>query len=441
MVWDEIRSGSFQFNEEMIESLFGYNPDDKRNANRKNRSNDAGQPQYIQIIDAKKAQNLSILLKALNVTTEEVRDALLEGNELPAELLQTLLRMAPTQEEELKLRLFNGEISQLGPAERFLKVLVDIPFAFKRMESLAFMMTFKEEVTNIKESFVTLEVACDELKKSRLFLKLLEAVLKTGNRMNDGTYRGGAQAFKLDTLLKLADVKGTDGKTTLLHFVVQEIIRSEGLKAMRARKENRSISSMKTDDFVEDSTVDESEHYRTLGLQVVSSISSELENVKKAAVIDGDVLTSTVSKLGQSLLKLKNFLNNEMDDSSEENGFYFALVSFVEHSESQVTWLLEEEQRISGLVRKTADYFHGNAGEEGLRLFSIVRDFLLLLDKICTELKLSFAKQASKSGKESSSAKKASLDQNQSIQDMRQKLFPAIADRRVDTSTSDSDDD
>ncbi|XP_057527868.1 formin-like protein 5 isoform X3 [Amaranthus tricolor] len=440
MVWDEIRSGSFQFNEEMIESLFGYNPDDKRGGDQRSKLKDGSQPQLIQLIDAKKSQNLSILLKALNVTTEEVHDALIEGNELPAELLQTLLRMAPTQEEELKLRLFNGDISQLGPAEKFLKALVDIPFAFKRMESLMFMMTFKEEVSAIKESFVTLEVACDELKKSRLFLKLLEAVLKTGNRMNDGTYRGGAQAFKLDTLLKLADVKGTDGKTTLLHFVVQEIIRTEGLKALRAAKENRSISSMKSEDFVEDPNFDSKEHNYTLGLQVVSGISSELENVKKAALVDGDGLTTTVSKLGQSLMKTKMFLENEIENPEGDSGFYQALISFVQLAEGEATWLLEEEQRISGLVRKTADYFHGNAGrEEGLRLFIIVRDFLLLLDKICAEIKQSFAKREKNPSKESSS-KRPSLDQNSSIQDMRQKLFPAIADRRVDDSSSDSDD-
>ena len=59
------------------------------------------------------------------------------------------------------------------------------------------------------------QVASEVLRNSRLFLKLLEAVLKTGNHMNDGTFRGGAQAFKLDTLLKLSDVKGVDGKTTL----------------------------------------------------------------------------------------------------------------------------------------------------------------------------------------------------------------------------------
>jgi hypothetical protein len=73
-----------------------------------------------------------------------------------------------------------------------------------------------------------------------------------GNRMNDGTFRGGPQAFKLDTLLKLSDVKGKDGKTTLLNFAVQETIRSEGVRAARAAKESRSSSSIKSDDLLEE---------------------------------------------------------------------------------------------------------------------------------------------------------------------------------------------
>lgn len=71
--------------------------------------------------------------------------------------------MAPTADEELKLRLYGGELSQLGPAERFLKGVVDIPFAFKRMESLLFMSTFQEELSSIKVSFATLEV-CMQIK-------------------------------------------------------------------------------------------------------------------------------------------------------------------------------------------------------------------------------------------------------------------------------------
>lgn len=74
------------------------------------------------------------------------------------ELLQTLLKMAPTAEEELKLRLFSGNLSQLRPAERFLKVLVGIPFAFKRLESLVFMSCLQEDILMLKEAFATLEV-------------------------------------------------------------------------------------------------------------------------------------------------------------------------------------------------------------------------------------------------------------------------------------------
>ncbi|XP_025633890.1 formin-like protein 5 isoform X1 [Arachis hypogaea] len=96
-------------------------------------------------------------MRALNVTMEEVCDALYEGNELPAEFLQTLLKMAPTTDEQLKLRLFTGELSQLGPADQFLKAMVDMPFAFKRMEALLFMSTLKEELNSTIESFAVLE--------------------------------------------------------------------------------------------------------------------------------------------------------------------------------------------------------------------------------------------------------------------------------------------
>ncbi|KVH99105.1 Actin-binding FH2 [Cynara cardunculus var. scolymus] len=344
---------------------------------------------FIQIIDPKKAQNLSILLKALNVTTEEVSAALKEGNELPIEIVQTLLKMAPTSEEELRLRLYAGDLNRLGPAERFLKA------------------------------------ACIELKKSRLFLKLLEAVLKTGNRMNVGTFRGSATAFKLDTLLKLSDVKGVDGKTTLLHFVVQEIMRSEGLRAVRAAKEGKSVSSIKTEDLLLEPPPEEAdEHYCKLGLEVVSGLSSELENVKEAAIIDADGLTSSVSKLGYALMKARESLNTDMKNLEEqsEDGevdeFWLILSSFVETAEKEITWMLEEEKRIMALVKSTADYFHGNAGkDEGLRLFSVVRDFLIILEKVCKELQAAPIKPPKK--KEDPSSAKTD-DQSQKKGDQNQ---------------------
>ncbi|XP_062106178.1 formin-like protein 3 isoform X2 [Humulus lupulus] len=442
MVWNEISSGSFQFNEEMIETLFGYNNDKNRNERKKESSNGEAPVQYIQIIETKKAQNLAILLRALNVTTEEVIDALQEGNELPVDLLQTLLKVQPTSEEELKLRLYSGDVLLLGPAERFLKILVDIPFAFKRLESLLFLCSFQEEVSSVKESLETLEVACNKLRSSRLFLKLLEAVLKTGNRMNDGTYRGGAQAFRLDTLLKLADVKGTDGKTTLLHFVVKEIIRSEGVRAARTASGSRSMSSVRTEDFAEDVTEGASaEHYRSLGLEVVSGLSNELEDVRKAAVVDVDCLTSSITKMGQSLQKTRTFINSELNSTDDDSEFYRTLASFIEQAEADSTKLLEEEKRIMALVKSTTDYFHGNGGkDEGLHLFVIVRDFLIMLDKVCREVKTSSAKPTKNSNsRKDAPAKPTSPETTHSLSDVRQRLFPAIAERRMEDSSSDED--
>lgn len=260
--------------------------------------------------------------------------------------------------------------------------------------------------------------------------------------MNDGTYRGGAQAFRLDTLLKLSDVKGTDGKTTLLHFVVQEIIRSEGVRAVRAEKNSHpSMSSEKMENFVDDTNEESAaEHYRSLGLQVVSGLSDELEDVKKAAVIDGEGLTSTVSKLGQSLLKSKDFLNNEMKSLDEDSEFHRSLKSFVEKAEADVTWLLEEEKRIMALVKSTADYFHGTAGkDEGLRLFMVVRDFLIMLGKACKEVQDTTMKVAKAAKKESPTVSSPPETRQPPDNDMHRRLFPTIAERRVDFSDSDDD--
>ena len=62
-----------------MESLFGYNPAENNKGNRKKDLASDSSNQYIQIIDARKAQNLSILLRALNVTTAEVVDCIQEG--------------------------------------------------------------------------------------------------------------------------------------------------------------------------------------------------------------------------------------------------------------------------------------------------------------------------------------------------------------------------
>jgi hypothetical protein len=66
--------------------------------------------------------------------------------------------MAPTKEEEVKLRDYSGDLSKLGTAERFLKTVLDIPFAFKRVDAMLYRANFETETNYLRKSFETLEV-------------------------------------------------------------------------------------------------------------------------------------------------------------------------------------------------------------------------------------------------------------------------------------------
>lgn len=49
----------------------------------------------------------------------------------------------------------------------------------------------------------------------------MEYALAAGNYMNGQSARGGAYGFKFDMLEKLADIKTTDNKSSLLMFIIQ----------------------------------------------------------------------------------------------------------------------------------------------------------------------------------------------------------------------------
>ncbi|WJX13253.1 hypothetical protein P8452_03658 [Trifolium repens] len=384
MVWDKLRSSSFELDEEMIESLFGYNLQSSINNNDESKSKTPSPGKHV--LDPKRLQNITILSKALNVTAEQVCDALMQGKGLSLQQLEALVKMVPTKEEEAKLFNYKGNINELGSAERFVRAVLSVPFAFQRVETMLYKETFDDEVVHLRNSFSMLEEACKELRSSRLFLKLLEAVLKTGNRMNVGTIRGGARAFKLDALLKLADVKGTDGKTTLLHFVVQEIVRSEGIRVSDSimGKISQKSNKNRTEEEKE-------EDYRKMGLELVSGLSTELYNVKKTATIDLDVLASSVSNLYDGMIMLKQLVENELHEDEMSHNFVMTMKIFLQYVDGNLKELRGEEDRVIARVKEITEYFHGDVSKEDnpLRIFVIVRDFMGMLDHVCKELRKS----------------------------------------------------
>ncbi|KAM1250807.1 hypothetical protein ACFX2G_033990 [Malus domestica] len=385
MVWDKLRSSSFELDEEMIESLFGYNlQGSMKNDEAKSKSPSPSK----HVLEPKRLQNITILSKALNSTADQVCEALVQGNGLRLQQLEALVRMELTKEEEGKLTGYKGDINELGSAEKFVKAVLRVPFAFQRVEAMLYRETFEDEVVHLRNSFSVLEEACKELRSSRLFLKLLEAVLKTGNRMNVGTIRGGAKAFKLDTLLKLSDVKGTDGKTTLLHFVVQEIIRTEGIRV------SDSIMGKISQKNKTKTLEEKEEDYRRMGLDLVSGLSTELYNAKKTATLDLDVLASSVSNLSDGMENIKHLIHKELCMDENSGNLVNSMKSFICYVEEHLRELQGDESRVLSQVKEITEYFHGNVSKEEanpLRIFVIVRDFLGMLDHVCKELRSSKA--------------------------------------------------
>ncbi|PKA47884.1 Formin-like protein 1 [Apostasia shenzhenica] len=203
--------------------------------------------------------------------------------------------------------------------------------------------------------------------------------------MNVGTNRGDAHAFKLDTLLKLVDVKGTDGKTTLLHFVVQEIIKAEGSRlSASSPSPTRTQPNALHDDLL----------CRKLGLQVVARLGGELGNVKKAASMDSEVLGGYVSKLARGISRINEVLrlNEELCSSKNSSGslqFQESMSGFMKMAEDEIIKVQAQESVALSLVKEITEYFHGNSTKEEahpFRIFMVVRDFLSILDRVCKDV-------------------------------------------------------
>ncbi|XVF44107.1 hypothetical protein PTKIN_Ptkin02bG0093900 [Pterospermum kingtungense] len=395
MVWDKINGGSFKFDDDLMEALFGYvatnrkSPRSSGSSSSKNtKSSNTSSSSQIMVLDGRKSQNIAIVLKSLALSRRELLEALNEGQGLDADTVEKLMRIAPTEEEKSQILEFDGDPTRLADAESFLfHILKAIPSAFTRLNAMQFRSNYDLEILHMKESLLTLELGCKELRSQRLFMKLLEAILKAGNRMNAGTARGNAQAFNLTSLLKLSDVKSTDGKTTLLHFVIEEVVRSEGKKCFVSRSRSLSRSSSRRSNSSSDNSTSKEERekeYVTLGLPIVGGLSAEFTNVKKAAVIDFNTFSGTCSALTARVAEIKQLVRQCMADG--KGGFVQEMKGFIDDAEEELKDIREWQKRVMDLVKRTTEYYQAGASKDPFQIFVIVRDFLGMVDQVCVEI-------------------------------------------------------
>lgn len=183
------------------------------------------------------------------------------------------------------------------------------------------------------------------------------------------------------------------------------------------------------------------ENYRGFGFQKVFGFSSEFEYVKKLVNVDVDSLIGIVFKMGYVLVKVREFVNLEMKSLDEESGFCEVFEDFIQNVEGSVVEIFEEEKRIMVLVKVMGDYFYGKVGkDEGLCLFVIVCDFLIILDKFCKEVREVKGKQVKMARKQGLIVLLVVFEiLRVFLLDFREKLFLVIIERCVDQFSLDLD--
>uniref|UniRef100_A0A667YK49 Diaphanous-related formin 3 n=1 Tax=Myripristis murdjan TaxID=586833 RepID=A0A667YK49_9TELE len=177
----------------------------------------------LKVLDPKIAQNLSIFLGSYRMPYQEIRRMIVEVDEeqLTEPMIQNLVNHLPEQEQLNALAKYKNEYTNLSEPEQFGVVMSSVKRLRPRLSHILFRLQFEEQVNNLRPDILAVNAACDEVRKSRSFSRLLELVLLLGNYMNAGSRNAQSYGFDLSSLCKLKDTKSADQKTTLLHFLAE----------------------------------------------------------------------------------------------------------------------------------------------------------------------------------------------------------------------------
>jgi hypothetical protein len=90
-----------------------------------------------------------------------------------------------------------------------------------RIKAIIFKDNYLSELDDINSRIDKFFTCFSFVESNSKFHQWLEVILAFGNYLNGVTNRGGAYAFKFDTLAKLSEVKSSDNKKTLFYYIVE----------------------------------------------------------------------------------------------------------------------------------------------------------------------------------------------------------------------------
>ncbi|OIT30392.1 formin-like protein 14 [Nicotiana attenuata] len=185
------------------------------------RGSKINKPEKVQLVDLRRAYNCEIMLTKIKIPLPDMLNAVLalDSSALDIDQVENLIKFCPTKEEMETLRNYNGDKEMLGKCEQFFLELMKVPRVESKLRVFSFTITFSNQVTDLRTNLSTINNATREVKESAKLRQIMQTILTLGNALNQGTARGSAVGFKLDSLLKLSDTRARNNKMTLMHYL------------------------------------------------------------------------------------------------------------------------------------------------------------------------------------------------------------------------------
>ncbi|CAO1423226.1 unnamed protein product [Diamesa tonsa] len=276
----------------------------------------------LRVLDGKAAQNLSILLggSLKHLSYDQIKLFLLrcDTSNIDSSIIQQLILYLPPPDQLKKLQELKARGEELSGAEKFAATIADVKRLGARLQSLSFRLNFPDLVQDVKPDIVSATAACDEVKTSKKFTKILELILLLGNYMNSGSKNESAFGFEISFLPKLTSTKDFENKQTLLHYIA-EVVESKFPECLN---------------FFED-----------------------LSHVDKASRVSLDNIQKTMRQMNASLKNLESDLNNNKVPQSADDKFIEVMGKFTVECRQQVEVLGKMQVHMENLFKDLSDFY------------------------------------------------------------------------------------
>uniref|UniRef100_A0A674JT33 Formin like 1 n=1 Tax=Terrapene triunguis TaxID=2587831 RepID=A0A674JT33_9SAUR len=185
-------------------------------------------PSKVTLIESNRAKNLAITLRKGGLSIDSICKAIqtYDLQSLSLDFLELLQRFLPTEYELTLIRKYEKEqrpLEELSDEDIFMIKFSQIPRLAERMNIMTFLGNFSDTAQLLMPQLNAIIAASMSLKSSTKLRNILEIVLAFGNYMNSSK-RGAAYGFRLQSLDALLEMKSTDRKQTLLHYIGRVIM-------------------------------------------------------------------------------------------------------------------------------------------------------------------------------------------------------------------------